>query len=71
MIIDLETEEGKIIAGLASIGAMMVGVNLFNAERANQEIPHAVLIFQSTFAARKVRAAIEKVAVWASGTSLS
>lgn len=60
MVIDLETEEGRILMGLASIGAMVVGVD-GHEEQANTEVPLAVLAFRARFRYDDVLAALKRV----------
>ncbi len=61
MVIDLDTEEGRIIAGLASIGAMVVGVDPARVEQANWEVPVAVMAFQARFPLEAVVDALRRV----------
>jgi hypothetical protein len=60
MVIDLDTEAGRIVVGLASIGAMVVGVH-GHEEQANTEIPVAVLAFQSRFSHEAVLEALKPI----------
>jgi hypothetical protein len=60
MVIDLDTEEGRILMGLASIGAMVVGVD-GHEEQANTEVPLAVLAFRARFRYENVVVALKRV----------
>ena len=62
MVVDLDTEEGKILMGLASIGAMLVGVDSVEPPALPaREIPLAVLAFKGRFNRDRVVATLRKL----------
>lgn len=61
MVLDLESEDGRIVVGLASIGAMVVGFTSEHEERANAELPAAVLAFQGRFHYNAVADVLQRI----------
>lgn len=65
MVIDLDTEEGKILMGLASIGAMVVGVDSVEPPALPAaEIPLAVLAFKGRFHRERVVAVLKRLVAY-------
>jgi hypothetical protein len=61
MVIDLDTEDGRIVVALASLGAMLAGVQEHLLDRANVEIPAAVMAFQAKFHHDRVTAVLKRI----------